>query len=95
MTIEEFNAYPKHGGLGLLTSATVKTRQEWLGAYINGTSGFEQVNEMIAALKPTLLGWGEEPCFLHQWNFRHSSGFIVCDACGKIHVYPVKKENKK
>ena len=60
MTIDEFNAYPKHGGLGLLTDPTVKTKHDWLQSYVLGSSGFEQVNEMIEALKPTLLGWGKK-----------------------------------
>ncbi len=59
MTIDEFNDYPKHGALTTLVLGTIKTKQEWLQSYVLGTIGFDQAENMISSLHPTLLGWGE------------------------------------
>lgn len=60
MSVDEFNDYPKHGGLTTIALGLVKTKHEWLQAYVLNTSGYDSVEEMIESLTPTLLGWGGE-----------------------------------
>lgn len=60
MKSTDFYKHPEHGALATLALGKVQTREAWLRSYLDGTSGFSSIDDLIASVHPTLLNRSEE-----------------------------------